>query len=229
MGPADDDESGPAARPVVVRLPTGVLRGPSGDSAVVVARTAGGWTVLAVGPEGTSGRLPEGGALPLVEALSLADLVAGELGATPEPDRQARRAARNGTPAAPDETAPDPRDAELAALHRTVAQLEHALAARVSIERAIGVLAERHGRTPREAFEELRRQARSQGRPAADLAAEVLDGLSSSTALPDRRTAPGAADVPTSAPRATGQPGARRVQRAPRHPSSEDAAPEVHR
>ena len=39
----------------------------------------------------------------------------------------------------------DPVDARVAALERTVAQLEHALAARVSTERAIGVLAERHG------------------------------------------------------------------------------------
>jgi hypothetical protein len=58
-----------------------------------------------------------------------------------------------------------------------VAQLEHALAARVSTERAIGVLAERHGVNPRDAFESLRRSARSQGRPVAELAREVLDGL----------------------------------------------------
>ncbi|WP_222194046.1 ANTAR domain-containing protein [Modestobacter italicus] len=225
-----DDEPCTTARPVAVQLPTGVLRSPSGDTAVVVVRTAGGWTVLTAGPEdaATAGRCPEGSALPLVEAMSLADLVAGELGATPEPDRQARRAARNGSTAAADEPAPDPRDAELTALRRTVAQLEHALAARVSIERAIGVLAERHGSTPREAFEELRGQARSQGRPAADLAAEVLDGLRGRAAVPGQRTTPATADAPASGHRATGQLGARRVQRAPRHPAGEDTAPEVH-
>jgi hypothetical protein len=58
-----------------------------------------------------------------------------------------------------------------------VAQLEHALAARVSTERAIGVLAERHGLSLRDAFESLRQSARSQGRPVAELAREVLDGL----------------------------------------------------
>jgi AmiR/NasT family two-component response regulator len=65
----------------------------------------------------------------------------------------------------------------VAALERTVAQLEHALAARVTTERAIGVLAERHGTTPRSAFEGMRREARSQGRPVAELAREVLDTL----------------------------------------------------
>ena len=119
------------------------------------------------------------GAMPvgdLVEGLSLADLVAEEFGELPEPDRTARRSARGpgGSPDAADVEDTDPR---LAALERTVAQLEHALAARVSTERAIGVLAERHGTTPRAAFESLRRDARSSGRPVVDLAREVLDGL----------------------------------------------------
>jgi hypothetical protein len=112
----------------------------------------------------------------LVEGLTLADLVAEEFGALPEPDRTARRSAR-GPGGAAGPPADDPVDARVAALERTVAQLEHALAARVSTERAIGVLAERHGTSPRAAFEALRRAARSQGRPVADLAREVLEGL----------------------------------------------------
>jgi hypothetical protein len=108
----------------------------------------------------------------LVEGLSLADLVAEELGALTEPDRTARRSARG-----PVEAEDDGTDARIAALERTVAQLEHALAARVSTERAIGVLAERHGTSARAAFETLRRDARSHGRPVAELAREVLDGL----------------------------------------------------
>ncbi|NEK57302.1 ANTAR domain-containing protein [Geodermatophilus sabuli] len=107
--------------------------------------------------------------------MTLADLVAAELGTLVEPDRTARRAARG--PAPDDHPAADPRDARLAALERTVAQLEHALAARVATERAIGVLAERHGTTPRCAFELLRGEARSQGRPVPELAHEVLDSL----------------------------------------------------
>ena len=159
---------------VTVALPADALRSPSGGLAALVVRTAGGWRVLA--PAGPLDR--DGGAMPLVEALSLADLVAAEQGSDPEPDRQARRAARTAEADGAAGTADtDPRDAELAGLRRTVAQLEHALAARVSIERAIGVLAERQSTTPRDAFEQLRRRARSTGRPAAELAREVLDGL----------------------------------------------------
>jgi hypothetical protein len=124
----------------------------------------------------------------LVEGLSLADLVAEELGALAEPDRIARRSAR-GPSGGVDRTA-DPVDARVAALERTVAQLEHALAARVSTERAIGVLAERHGISARSAFESLRGDARSQGRPVADLAREVLDGLDADTPAPSRTGTP---------------------------------------
>jgi hypothetical protein len=110
----------------------------------------------------------------LVEGLSLADLIAEEAGALVEPDRTARRSARGPGEAGEPE---DPADARVAALERTVAQLEHALAARVSTERAIGVLAERNRTSPRAAFESLRREARSSGRPVAELAREVLAGL----------------------------------------------------
>jgi hypothetical protein len=134
---------------------------------VSLTRTSRGWSVCS--PAGTEG------AADLIEGLSLADLVAEELGALVEPDRTARRSARG--PSGASEAEVDPVDARVAALERTVAQLEHALAARVSTERAIGVLAERHGITARAAFESLRGDARSQGRPVADLAREVLDGL----------------------------------------------------
>ena len=166
--------------PVPVVLPPDVLHGPSGGPAALLVRTPRGWAVLTgAQPAGLPEDVVDG--LTLVEAMSLADLVASELGAGPEPDRASRRAARARTHAAgapPDTTAaPDARDDEITALRRTVAQLEHALAARVSVERAIGVLAERHGTTPREAFEALRGQARASGRPATELAGEVLDGL----------------------------------------------------
>ncbi|MCA0146313.1 ANTAR domain-containing protein [Blastococcus sp. LR1] len=115
----------------------------------------------------------------VVEGMTLADLVAEAVGGLPEPDRDTRRSARG--PAGPAADA-DPVDARIAALERTIAQLEHALAARVSTERAIGVLAERDGSSPRTAFEELRRQARTQGRPVVELAREVLDGLATDPA-----------------------------------------------
>src|SRR3712207_4015425 len=108
-------------------------------------------------------------------------------GALVEHDRGGRRAAR-GSAGASDPDA-DPRDTRLGALERTVAQLEHALAARVSTERAIGVLAERQGTTPQAAFEQLRRNSRSQGRPVPELAREVLDDLVA-------RSAPAGVEVP---------------------------------
>lgn len=141
---------------------------PAGElPAVVVTRTGRGWSVCAPGRvEDVDG---------LVEGMTLADLVTEELGGQVEPDRGTRRAAR-GAVAELDPDA-DPRDVRLAALERTVLQLEHALAARVSTERAIGVLAERHATTPQAAFEQLRRDARSQGRPVPELAREVLESL----------------------------------------------------
>ena len=207
--------------PVAAVLPGDVVCTPGGQPAVLVVRTGRGWTVLGADPaagwvEARGPGAGEGRALTLVEAMSLADLVAAELGVTPEPDRQARRAARTGSAT---DAAADPRDEEIAVLRRTVGQLEHALAARVSIERAIGVLAERHDTTPREAFEELRRGARSQGRPASELATEVLEelaeragrrvGLSGPTAVASLVAAP------EPRPAAIGA-APRRVQRSPR-------------
>jgi hypothetical protein len=138
---------------------------------VALTRTARGWSVHS--PAGAEQ------AADLVEGMSLADLVAEEFGVLTEPDRTARRSARGH--GGPDAGPVDPVQARVAELERTVAQLEHALAARVSTERAIGVLAERHGTSARDAFESMRRDARSQGRPVADLAREVLEGLGSET------------------------------------------------
>ena len=134
---------------------------------VALTRTAQGWSVIS--PDGADE------VADIVEGMSLADLVAEELGLLAEPDRATRRSARGNLTAVENDGAlTDPR---VAALERTVAQLEHALAARVSTERAIGVLAERHATSARSAFETMRRDARSQGRSVADLAREVLDGL----------------------------------------------------
>jgi hypothetical protein len=64
--------------------------------------------------------------------------------------------------------------AEAARLKVTVAQLEHALASRVQVEQAIGVLSERHRLRPREAFDLLRRAARSRGRRVTEIAQDVV-------------------------------------------------------
>jgi len=64
---------------------------------------------------------------------------------------------------------------EAARLAVTVAQLEHALAARVRVEQAIGVLAERHRLRPREAFDLLRKASRARGERVTELAHDVVE------------------------------------------------------
>jgi hypothetical protein len=63
---------------------------------------------------------------------------------------------------------------EASRLAVTVTQLEHALASRVRVEQAIGVLAERHRVRPREAFDLLRGAARSRGQRITDIAQDVV-------------------------------------------------------
>lgn len=111
---------------------------------VVVRRTAAGWQV---GDEPVED---------LTSAMVLADLLAG----APEPAGRPSRA--------------DPDADETARLRTAVAQLEHALRARVVVEQAIGVLAERQRTLPREAFDRLRRAARSRGRRVHAMAGEVV-------------------------------------------------------
>ena len=62
----------------------------------------------------------------------------------------------------------------------TVQQLEHALTARVRVEQAIGVLAERHRLRTRDAFDLLRNAARTRGRRVIDIAEEVVDSTANS-------------------------------------------------
>ena len=108
-------------------------------------------------------RSPEGGwavgdkqADDLTSAMVLADLLAGS-------------SAPNNRPGKPG-AAID----EVAQLRLSVQQLEHALVARVVVEQAIGVLAERRHSSPRQAFERLRQVARARGRKVHDLAREVV-------------------------------------------------------
>jgi AmiR/NasT family two-component response regulator len=55
-------------------------------------------------------------------------------------------------------------------------QLQTALNSRVMIEQAKGVLAERTGTTPAEAFRDLRRYARNSGTTLARVARDVIEG-----------------------------------------------------
>src|SRR6266567_5693759 len=52
--------------------------------------------------------------------------------------------------------------------------LERALAVRIRVEQAIGVLAERHRIRPRQAFEQLRAVARGRGQRVIDIAGDVI-------------------------------------------------------
>ena len=101
--------------------------GPLVDEGVVIRRAPeGGW---AVGDDNAGD---------LTSAMVLADLLASEL-------QPGMRPARTEQPLD-----------ELGQLRLSVKQLEHALAARVVVEQAIGVLTERQRSSPRDAFERLR-------------------------------------------------------------------------
>jgi ANTAR domain len=139
------------------------------DEIPVARRTPTGWRV---GDE----EVPD-----LTSAMVLADLLAAELPTesmpaipTPPPAKERVGRRRSGhvhtTRQPADGEALDPRR-----LQKTVKQLEHALAARVRVEQAIGVLAERHRIRPRQAFELLRSAARARGRRVLEIATEVVE------------------------------------------------------
>ena len=65
-------------------------------------------------------------------------------------------------------------ESELRELRRQVRQFQGTLTSRVSIEQAKGVMVERHGMTPDEAFETLRDRARKQHRSLDEVCADVI-------------------------------------------------------
>src|ERR1700753_4472395 len=102
----------------------------------------------------------------LTSAMVLPDLLAADL-ASPDPAAAGKPASRPAHPLG--EAAEEDEAARLAV---TVAQLEHALTARVRVEQSIGVLAERHRLRTRDAFDLLRNAARTRGRRVIDVGAE---------------------------------------------------------
>src|ERR1700733_6127421 len=98
------------------------------DASMVVRRAPGGWRV---GEEETAD---------LTSAMGLADMLAAELGAPAPP------------PLGPPRSEPVSEEDEAARLAVTVAQLEHALSARVRVEQAIGVLPQGHPPRPPHGF-----------------------------------------------------------------------------
>jgi hypothetical protein len=166
------------------------VNGSNGSEAhddVVVRKAARGWIV---GDE----TVPD-----LTSAIVLADLFAADQSddhdttaleaveehnvprrAARRPSAPAPRASDSGTHRLPtvsearDVTDRSSESGEAERLAVTVAQLEHALASRVRVEQAIGVLAERHRLRPREAFDLLRKASRSRGARVTELAQDVV-------------------------------------------------------
>jgi hypothetical protein len=133
----------------------------------VVRRSGRGWIV---GDE----QAPD-----LTSAMVLADLLAADLaGKTGEPSEST--AARKPSPRHARPLGEAAEQSEAARLAVTVQQLEHALTARVRVEQAIGVLAERHRLRTRDAFDLLRNAARTRGRRVIDIAEEVVGSTSNS-------------------------------------------------
>jgi ANTAR domain len=133
---------------------------PTPGEEAVVRRTRDGWRV-------GDDELPD-----LTCAMVLADLLAAELPTATQP----AVSAEGSQPVARQARAHRelPMEEEAHRLRTTVGQLEHALTARIRIEQAIGVLAERHRIRPRQAFEQLRSAARNRGRRVIDIASDVV-------------------------------------------------------
>jgi hypothetical protein len=122
---------------------------------VVIRRTSTGWRV-----EGAFPMLPTDTVDELWHALILADLLADGVVPGPRPPRS-----------------PGGDLDEVIRLRASVRQLEHALASRVTVEQAIGVLSERWKAAPRDAFERLRRVTRSHGLRIHELAKLVIESI----------------------------------------------------
>jgi hypothetical protein len=112
----------------------------------------------------------------------------------PADGRAARgpRAGRHRAGRSSDERQPSAAAAsETHRLRATVSQLQYALTARIRIEQAIGVLAERHRIHPRQAFEQLRAAARNRGRKVIDIATDVVASATNPLLqLPDELSRP---------------------------------------
>ncbi len=148
------------------RVETSVPSAPAAGGEAVVRRTRDGWRV-------GDDELPD-----LTCAMVLADLIAAELPTEIQPAVPAdatQPAARQSRAGGARDVPPDE---EAHRLRTTVGQLEHALTARIRIEQAIGVLAERHRIRPRQAFEQLRSAARNRGRRVIDIASDVVASAS---------------------------------------------------
>jgi ANTAR domain len=167
--------------------PEAVPEKPDQPPLAVIRRSGQGWRV-------DDEELPD-----LMSAIVLADLLAPELRDAPLSAGASLAPAADASPSPPaggslpaddspgadrppspagngqEAGAGDAAAADTARLRVTVAQLEHALATRVRVEQAIGIISERRRIPARQAFELLRTVARANGTRLAELAARVVD------------------------------------------------------
>jgi hypothetical protein len=146
---------------------------------VIVRKAEHGWVV---GKENVSD---------LTSAMVLADLFAADQ--TGDEDTRLVSDVDRGDAARQQATFVKNESTEAERLAVTVTQLEHALASRVRVEQAIGILAERHRLRPREAFDLLRKASRARGRRVTELAHDVVESAANPLLrLPDElaRTVP---------------------------------------
>jgi len=199
IGKTNSQQASAGAQAAPGTSETTVTPGPRPDDAVV-RRTKDGWRV-------GSADLPD-----LTSAMVLADLISAELSAPPEAAAPASAAMDGATATATEAEAESDAEAgtssgktkskvkakakdaagtETSRLRTTIGQLEHALTARIRVEQAIGVLAERHRIQPRQAFEQLRDAARSRGRRVIDIATDVVASATNPLLqLPDELSRP---------------------------------------
>ncbi len=146
----------PETLTVIKALARLISRDNFADPDVRLRRTSSGWEV-----QQTSADLRStvSGIDDLTVAMSLADLIVAEAGGAVPPQRPQR--------AAEDLAEPE-------RLRLQITQLEHALSARVVIEQAIGVMAQRFSVSPRDAFDRLRKAARSRGQRVHDLSVSLV-------------------------------------------------------
>jgi hypothetical protein len=142
----------PADLSVLATLARMVAAESARDPEVRLRRTATGWEV----EDGHGGAQP---AEDITVAMSLADVIAADGSDPAAPQRPPR---------------PGENLSETERLRVQISQLEHALSARVVIEQAIGVLSQRFSVAPREAFDRLRKSARSRGQRVHDLAVNIV-------------------------------------------------------
>ena len=177
QGPHPAEQPGEVPREVTARDLTA-------SAEAVVRRTKDGWRV-------GGADLPD-----LTSAMVLADLLSAELDGAGAVGDAGPAGMASPKDAAGGDAAGGPAGQAAAAsdtsrLRATIGQLEHALTARIRVEQAIGVLAERHRIQPRQAFEQLRDAARSRGRRVIDIAADVVASATNPLLqLPDELSRP---------------------------------------